>query len=105
MEVTGAYTRARKAIYEALHPETKHGAAGRLPANARLLTIHCGRDFVQFDKLGMKIVQFDDVCRNALDPKLAKSRQSMSAREKPVAAIPLGNRDRMLQANGLNRVP
>jgi hypothetical protein len=53
----------------------------------------------------MKIVQFDDVCRNALDPKLAKSRQSMSAREKPVAAIPLGNRDRMLQANGLNRVP
>jgi hypothetical protein len=64
-----------------------------------------GEIFVQFDKLGMKIVQFDDVCRNALDPKLAKSRQSMSAREKPVAAIPLGNRDRMLQANGLNRVP
>ena len=40
-----------------------------------------GDVFVQFDKLRMEIVQFDDVCRNAIHPKLAKRRQPMSTGE------------------------
>ena len=80
------------------------GLPGDCQRTLRRRQFIAGEVFVQFDKLGMQIVQFDDVCRNAIHPKLAKRRQPMSTGEKPIAAIPLGHRDRMLQAHDRNRV-